>query len=342
MLYWEKTAAAIGAAFFVSWLGCLLVRWAMRRWQILDVPNLRSSHKLPTPSLGGLGIMAGFWTGAGSWLVVGGEIERNVFIGLGLGHLVLLVTVVDDLGCPLKVGQKMALELIAISAWLCFGPHLERVGLPWGGMLELDIWGWPLTVFWFIWLCNIYNFMDGIDGITASETLIVAGFMLVLLIGVGSGQWMLALLLIASTAGFLILNYPPASLFMGDVGSLFLGFTLGALGIVGQNEGVPFWIFIVLLGYYVYDSSYTIVRRALNGENVLQAHRKHLYQRLNILGWSHLQIDGGVWMVGLLLGGAGCAWVWGWPLVGWGLGLTGCVVLLWVTLWVEGRDKELK
>lgn len=139
-----------------------------------------------------------------------------------------------------------------------------------------------------VWLINLFNFMDGIDGIAAMETVFVAAGLLAVGGWQGSGNWMTALLA-ASSAGFLVFNWPPAKIFMGDVGSGFLGFALGVVALHFANaESVGIWGFAILAGAFIVDATVTLIVRLLHRERVSQAHRNHVYQKLSRRWGSHL------------------------------------------------------
>lgn len=327
----------VGVAFALSCaLTWIMLRGAGRWWGALDCPNERSAHQRPTPTLGGVGVVAGVWGGLAAGLATG-QLAAQVAWPLLAGSVLLLGSIRDDLGTPLKVGEKMALLLLACAAWLWWGPRLEGLALPGGYRLELGLWSWPLTALWLLWLCNVYNFMDGIDGLSGVQAM-------------GAGAWIalwtwdsapslawVGLAVTAAAAGFLVFNFPPSRIFMGDVGALCLGFWLAGLGVLGEEAGLPLWIMALPLGCYLYDTTYTLGRRALRGENLLRAHNLHLYQRLTRAGWSHLQVDLGVALLILLLGSSGQAFLQGQLLAGVLLLAAAVLTLLGVTLWVERK-----
>jgi UDP-N-acetylmuramyl pentapeptide phosphotransferase/UDP-N-acetylglucosamine-1-phosphate transferase len=333
---WAGGAAALLIACGVTWAALQ----AMRRWRLLDQPNERSAHRVPMPTGGGLGIMAGFWGGMLVLGASGGEWPKAVRPALLGSTLVLLVAVVDDLVRPLRVGEKFLLLLAATGVWLGWGPRLEGAALPGLGIVELGAWGWPLSALWFIWLCNVVNFMDGIDGLSASQTACAAGWAALCLWPLEQAAALVGLVLGAAALGFLVFNFPPGRIFMGDVGSLFAGFALAGLGIMGQAAGLPLWVFAVFIGFQLFDTSYTLARRALRGENVLRAHNKHLYQRLTRLGWSHRQVDVWAMAISMLLGAGGYGYLfvsarWGAALMG-----LGGALLVGMTAWIERREKS--
>ena len=336
--FWSGVAGA-GLGFLVSSAGTWGVLRAVEYWQILDRPSQRNAHRRPMPTLGGLGVILGFW--AGLLLLVFSKfpifIENILWAQLG-ATLVLLLLVCDDGGRPLGVLEKFALQVGATSVWLYWGGNLEWVTLPLVGQLDLGGWGWAITGLWCVGMCNAYNFMDGIDGITAIETIVVGCLALLSFVQLDTPLWGVALLLVAVSGGFLAFNFPPAQIFAGDVGAVFLGFTMAILGVLGEQAGLPIWLYLVFLGYYLFDISYTLLRRALNGENLLQAHRKHLYQRLNKLGWSHLKINFWICFLTLTLGLGGWAFHFVDEIPGVALVFLGGCLLLGTTVWIEVKD----
>lgn len=316
------------------------VTWVMwrgaGRWGALDQPNQRSAHRRPVPTLGGVGVVAGVWgsllTGVGT-----GQVPAAVAWPFLAGSLALLPAIRDDLGAPLRVAQKLVLLLLASGTWLWWGPHLEGLALPGGARLDLGWWSWPVTAAWLLYWCNIYNFMDGIDGLAGTQTIAAAAW---IALWTWEGSPPLAwcsLALLAAAAGFLVFNFPPARIFMGDVGALSLGLWLAGLALQADAAGLPLWIAVLPLGTYVYDTTYTLLRRAGRGCNLLQAHNQHLYQRFTRAGFSHLQVDLGVLVLSLLLGGSGQAFLL--CAVPGGLALLGAAAFLLAgaTFWIEGK-----
>ena len=268
---------------------------------------------------------------------VGGWGGKGMVGWLGASAL-LLLAVIDDVVRPLRPREKMLLLLLAIAAWLGCGPRLEWLALPGMGRVELGWWGWPLTIMWFVLLCNAFNFMDGIDGLSALQTICACFWAGLLLWELGSWVAPVVWVLAAAAGGFLVFNFPPARIFMGDVGALFIGFSIAACGILGARAGLPLWVFGALMAVYLFDVGYTLIRRSLRGENVLQAHRKHLYQRLDKLGWSHWSINAVAICITTLMG-LGAYWHMD---EGSGLGyfIPGGIALLVGAVWIEARDLE--
>ena len=264
-MLWQPALAA-----FVIALLCLRVLVSdFGRRLVLDHPNERSLHARPVPRTGGLAIIAGVAAGC----LAG---EPGFGITLGLAAALAVVSFLDDL-FGLRTLVRLALHLVTSSAML---------------LVELRFPGWILFVVLALaiaWYANLYNFMDGSDGLAGGMALI--GFGAYAAAAALSGVHPLAelsLLLAAASAAFLTRNFHPASIFMGDVGSVPLGFLAGALGLIGWNDGVwPIWFPILVFAPFVCDATLTLIKRLLRRERVWQAHRDHYYQRLVRMGFGH-------------------------------------------------------
>jgi Fuc2NAc and GlcNAc transferase len=286
----------------VSLAGSWVITGQIRRFAlanaILDMPNARSSHAVPTPRGGGVAIVL---------LVLGGAIlassvgllNDDVAAGfVGGGGLVALIGWLDD-----RRGVHAAVRGLvhALAAgWAVYwmgGLQSFSTGT---GHVQLGPIGGLLAVLGIVWATNLYNFMDGIDGIAGGQALCAGVFGgSVLLLSGSAGLAAVAFLVAAATAGFLAWNWAPAKIFMGDVGSGFLGFTFGALAVASENDGVPLMLWVLLLGVFVVDATVTLLRRTLAGEVPYAAHRDHAYQRAVRSGWSHARVSG--WVVGFNL-----------------------------------------
>jgi len=260
-----------GVAFLVAGaLVPLLVRFAVGR-NLLDVPNLRSSHEVPTPRLGGVAIFLG--TLAGAALL---RSEGMVPLLLAAA-LVWAVGLVDDLS-GLHFGVKAVFQALAAAGLLLFYPPTILSAAP--GVLGILVF--VVAVFWIVSLSNAFNFMDGIDGFTGGVALVNALF-LAPLVGAMGGFFPA---LIGATAGFLIWNISPASIFLGDSGAYFLGFGLSAAALYTPALSGQQWTPIGFLACaavftpYLFDTGYTLIRRLKGGKNIFLAHREHIYQRI--------------------------------------------------------------
>jgi len=261
--------------------------YGMARWRILvDEPNARSSHSLPTPRGGGVGLVAGTLL-AGAF--VAGPVAGS--IGIAAGAAIAAAAGLADDARAQGAGVKFGAQILATGLAMAGGAVFEVVHVPGIGPVALGPFAVPVTFLWFVGLTNAYNFMDGLDALAGGTGLVAAAFAGLFLAWSGQGELAaLAFVLAASCAGFLPFNLPRAHVFMGDVGSQFLGFCFAGLGVLAANaeaDGRLFWLVPILLAHFLFDTLATALRRAANGENVLAAHRAHFYQRLQQSGASH-------------------------------------------------------
>lgn len=281
---------AIGTAFAATAIIVKMMSGYLAKRGIVDIPNERSSHTVQTPRGGGLGIVVVFLFGV-VVLAQRGLLSRELCWALvGGGTAVALVGLMDD--C-FKVGRALRLTIhLAASGWalVCLGGmsplHLEGVRVQWGWA------GQVVALLGVTWMINLYNFMDGIDGLAGVEALCVGGMGSALLAWVGLGGYgFCAGILGAAAAGFLVWNWPPARIFMGDVGSGFTGFVFGVLTIASAKEQPQLlWAWLILLSVFIVDATVTLVKRAMSGARWYEAHRSHAYQRMARAWHSHARI----------------------------------------------------
>jgi len=288
-------------SFVSSYFLTYLVRNYSLKHQIIDIPNGRSSHTIPTPRGGGLAFVVVFLVGI-SLLFCLGILELRVFLALlGGGCLIAAVGWLDDrrgLSALVRLCFHFVAAIWAVS-WLEGVPNLSL------GFTELESswWGSVLAVVGMVWLINLYNFMDGIDGIAGTEAVTVSAVAAILLWSQASNLAIPCLLLAAAVLGFLIWNWPPAKIFMGDVGSGFLGFVFAILAIWSENSGaVPLLIWLLLLGVFIVDATVTLVKRMARGDKLYEAHRFHVYQLAVQAGYSHKQVTLTVLLINIMLG----------------------------------------
>jgi UDP-N-acetylmuramyl pentapeptide phosphotransferase/UDP-N-acetylglucosamine-1-phosphate transferase len=261
------------AAFLVCGL---LLSWLLQRGRLpMDHPNERSLHATPTPRIGGLGIMAGVGVAA-VWLAEAGLLQTALPAVLAAFALAA-VSVLDDVR-----GLPVALRFLAhfVAAIAC--------------LLALGLSGWALLAgtLAVVWMTNLYNFMDGSDGLAGGMAAIGFGALaLAAWLGDAAGLAALCAAIAAAALAFLRFNFPPARVFMGDAGSIPLGFMAATLGIVGAMQAVWPWLFpLLVFSPFIVDASVTLIRRGLRGEKVWRAHRSHYYQRVVLLGATHRQL----------------------------------------------------
>jgi UDP-N-acetylmuramyl pentapeptide phosphotransferase/UDP-N-acetylglucosamine-1-phosphate transferase len=265
-----------------------LIDWTVARG-IIDTPNARSSHTRSTPRGGGLSIVIVVAAVAG----VIAAIRPDELLRIG-GAIVPALTVatvswLDDVR-TLRNRTRFAVHLAAaIAAVAVLGP-VTRVDLGSLGMVRFGPLAWPLTLLWIVGLTNAFNFMDGSDGIAGITAAAVAAGIAAAAAACGAGPVaVIAAACAGASLGFLTSNWQPARIFMGDVGSAFCGFLLAVLPLAVRADAVPEVLPVAALALwpFIFDTSLTLLRRLRAGENVFQAHRSHLYQRLIIAGWSH-------------------------------------------------------
>ena len=274
--------------------------YAIRRG-LVDVPNQRSSHGTPTPRGGGVGIVAPVLIA----VIVGvlaGWISPSLAAALGVGGLLIAVIGwIDDhrgLSPVLRGAIHLAAAVWAV-AWLD-GMQTVEVGTR---PVHLGAVGFGVAVLAIVWAINLYNFMDGSDGLAGGEAMFVglaAGIFSIL--GGDPSVAYLCFVVAAATGAFLFFNWSPARVFMGDVGSGFLGYAFGVLALASEkNGGLPIYLWMLLLGVFVFDASVTLARRVLRRESWYTPHRLHAYQRLIQSGWNHARVCTGALEINVLL-----------------------------------------
>lgn len=286
--------------FFATVIGAIstaLTAILIHRLRILDIPNERSSHSVPVPRGGGLAIVAGFLIGVSLIQIAGNTVPLRSGYFLGFLFSLLLIAGVsfyDDIrhrGLNVKLGIQLVSIVIAIAA----GNVIDGLYLPWIGEVKAYLVLYPLTLVWLLGLTNAYNFMDGLDGMAGSTAVVVSAFFSYIAFKEGSHfSYLISLVLCMATVGFLFFNWSPAKIFMGDIGSAFLGFTFATLAIIAARYDLghtSLFVMPLLLFHFIFDTIFTFVRRLSNGDNVFQAHRTHLYQLLNRLGYSHKMVS---------------------------------------------------
>lgn len=291
---------ALIAVFLISsMLTFIALRYATAR-NIMDTPNHRSSHVIPTPRGGGVAFVVAFLIVI-PFLVYQDKVSfYGSFALIGAGLFLALLGFLDDHQSISAIGRLLGHFSACILAlyWL-------------DGMPPIAFFNWTLSSGWIanglavvylVWLLNLYNFMDGIDGLAAVEAISVCfGAALLYWIRGDLVLMVLPLFLAASVAGFLIWNFPPARIFMGDAGSCFLGFILGVLSIKAAGTSCElFWSWLILLGVFITDATVTLMYRALRGERLQDAHRTHVYQKIANRLNSHLSVTLGVLLINIL------------------------------------------
>lgn len=279
----------------------LSIRLALHRG-VLDMPNIRSLHFQPVPRIGGVGIIAA----AILSLATLAMLRRYNFVGYPVLTRSTLVVIAAGIGMAsiglyddlhgLKPLEKLLLQFLLSGLVVMSGVKLENATVLQWGPIPLGIFSIPLSILWLIGFTNIFNFMDGINGISALTAASYCGFFFIIASLQGSRDLAaVALVIMGSCLGFLFHNFPQARTFMGDTGSLFLGIALACLVVrLSQKSPNPASLVALLMvcSIYLWDSGFTLLRRLRRGEDIFQAHRSHLYQRLVQAGLSHGKVTG--------------------------------------------------
>lgn len=287
-------SAAAGLTLLLgTLLGSLWLTWGIREYarrrRLLDHPNDRSAHSTPTPRLGGVGIILPFLTAALA-ISVGRPGAAPLVVVLCATAGISVLGLVDDLH-PLKARWRFAGQVLAAAAVVLHGSRSLGAALaPFDAVLPAPLLA-AAAVLWIVWATNLYNFMDGIDGLAGGQALWASAGLSAAAFSLGSSSvgWTLAALG-AAAAGFLRFNLPKASIFMGDVGSTAIGFFLAAVPFADASRPLPVLAVALALSLFVLDATTTLIRRVVRGERWFAAHRSHLYQRPLAWGVGHAPI----------------------------------------------------
>ena len=275
------TAAVVAGALIPP-----LEAWARGRG-LLDVPNARSSHRVPTPRVGGTAIVIGVFAGLAVARLTGAASVAHAG-ALAAGALaVAVISFVDDVRALSALLRLAGHLVIAVAVVVDVGPwpaHALIDGVPLASMAA--------GALWIAGLVNAYNFMDGIDGLAGGQAVVAAGGWAIVGVAVGAPALSgLALVVAAASAAFVGFNWHPARVFMGDTGSAFLGYTFAVMPLADVPSPRLFAAAALFVWPFLFDTGFTFVRRLAHGENVVRAHRTHLYQRLVETGLSHPRVS---------------------------------------------------
>ncbi|NLB54802.1 MAG: glycosyltransferase family 4 protein [Lentisphaerae bacterium] len=323
-----------------SAIGVGLIRhWAIRS-HLIDVPNERSSHSKPTPSGGGIAIIAVLLVGVWGSRLVCGQLAIPALLYLSMSTLtVSLISWLDDRR-SLPFYLRLIAHLFAGSIAVFGLGSIGSIAFSADSAFTLGILAIPLTLLWIVGLTNAFNFMDGIDGIAGGQAL-VAGLAWAILGWMGDMPLVgiVGILIAGTSCGFLWHNWMPAKIFMGDVGSASLGLLLALLPLTAaQNDPIYFVAGVGVLFPFLYDTTVTFLKRLLKGEKVWEAHRSHFYQQLVRSGLSHGCV------ASLYIGFAVLSSLWAFAFVYWrgfwlvGLTVVNVVFAVWLALWALKRS----
>lgn len=277
-------------AFIITYVATPWVRRKAIQWGAMDKPDARKVHTEIIPRLGGLAIFLGY---------IGGFIPSDVDLhgeklGLLLGTTVLVaVGLWDDIK---QIGPKTKLmgQIAAALILVCSGTSIDFINTPWGDFMYFPAWvAIPFTVFWLVAFTNIVNLIDGLDGLAAGIAVIAC--VTIFSVTYTLGQMETAIItasLAGATFAFLKYNFNPAKIFMGDTGSMLLGYTLGAISVIGAVKTatmVALIVPVIVLGVPIMDTAFAIIRRYMNGRPIFKPDKGHVHHRLLAMGMTHKQ-----------------------------------------------------
>ncbi|NOT22177.1 MAG: glycosyltransferase family 4 protein [Nitrospiraceae bacterium] len=346
-------AVMIGVGLLSWWLANRLSSGNFLLFHV-DHPNERSLHEAPVPRTGGIAVLMSVLIGLiivsamGTSMVMGDATiswwseTTGLIVGLTvfLGFISFLddrrkVPIVVRLGC-----QLAAASILVVVGGLQF----PSFTVPFIGRIDFWFGGGLITILFLVWMTNLYNFMDGMDGFASGITVIGCGLL-------GYLGWqaqhpvitVIATLQSAAASGFLVRNFPPAKIFMGDVGSVPIGFLVAALIVLGCRDGVfDLWVPVIIFSPFILDATVTLVQRAYRHEKVWEAHRNHFYQRLVLSGWGHRRTVLAEYGVMVLCGGF--ALFYQYASEGWQLAILGFwgMLFLILALAVRGIERRIQ
>ena len=296
------TLVAVGVTLLLSFALVPLVKKIAFKVDALDYPNNRKVHTMPTPRLGGIGIVVSFYVGI---FIVFGFTQTAISI-IFPSMFVVLAGILDDI-FTISPKVKLFLQFMGALVFVSFGGnHIISFFMVEGQQLPLNELSLVITVLWLIGASNAVNLIDGLDGLAGGVSLISSLSLGLLCILIGNNTYgIVTFILAASILGFLKYNFYPASIFMGDTGALFLGFILGELAILGALKGATFISFILpilILGIPILDTVWSIIRRVLSGKPIMNADKNHFHHRLLNRGFSHRQTVLFIYCISAILG----------------------------------------
>lgn len=283
------TALTFAVALVVGLVVTPVVRGVAHRYQLLDQPGGRKVHSVPIPRLGGVAMAIAFAFAIGLAILTTDELagigslrpNRALAILAGVA-LLFVVGVIDDVR-GMRALVKLAFQVLAALVAFALGLAVEQLELPWG-RVDLGIWSLPVTVAWFVAVINAVNLIDGLDGLASGVALTVLGaFGLLAAVDGADPTLPIIAATIGAAVGFLAYNLHPATIIMGDTGSMFLGFVIAAIGISLTQDGlhpVAPWVPVVALGVPIVDTAWAVIRRTARGDAFFVADRGHIHHQL--------------------------------------------------------------
>lgn len=284
-------------AFLFAWAGSAFMRRYAIRKGMLDRPNARSSHTIPTPRGGGIAFVFATAFGLAALLTIG-EVNPSHCMALLPGGLLIAAVGFWDDRSSLPALFKLVLHILGAGLALYFLGGWETISFGWGA-LRWGFFGNIVGMLWLVWATNLYNFMDGIDGLAITQALFLAltGAAFAVMTG---GEPLILILLALSCLGFAFLNWPPAKLFMGDAGSGFLGFAFGVMALESiAGMRTTCWPWFILMGVFLVDATYTLLYRMADQQHWLEPHCLHAYQKAAKACGAHRPVTLGVLAINL-------------------------------------------
>ncbi|MBB6453995.1 UDP-GlcNAc:undecaprenyl-phosphate GlcNAc-1-phosphate transferase [Salirhabdus euzebyi] len=277
-------------AFIISFASSLLLTFPVKKLAVkigaLDFPNYRKIHHKVTPRLGGLSIYLG--TVAGLLYLFPKQAEMKAII---IGSLIVVITGMVDDKYQIKPVLKLSGQVVAAGVIISAGLIIEKVTLPIVGVVYLEYFSVPLTIFWIVGITNAINLIDGLDGLAAGvSTIAISSILIMAIIDYRVLVVYICVALIGSNLGFLYHNFHPAKIYMGDTGSLFLGYSVAVISMLGLFKNIALFSFvipIIVLAVPILDTIFAIVRRILNKEPIMMPDKKHLHYQLLAFGFKH-------------------------------------------------------
>jgi UDP-N-acetylmuramyl pentapeptide phosphotransferase/UDP-N-acetylglucosamine-1-phosphate transferase len=283
----------VSTGFLISIATSYFISRYRGRWAVLDRPNNRSLHDKPLPRLGGIGIVTGILISAMMTYqsMIGIELIVS-FLPMLFGFAIIAsISILDDI-YQVPVLLRLTLHITAGLLMVYGGLSINSIAIArWSINLSESV-GIVFSILFIVWMTNLYNFMDGMDGLAAGMGII--GFGTFAILGYSANAWLFAQMsavIAAVCGGFLFLNFPPAKIFMGDLGSASLGFLAAILMLWASHHNIfPLWVGVVVFSPFIIDATWTLGCRVIKGQRFWQAHQEHFYQRLCHLGWGQRRI----------------------------------------------------
>lgn len=278
-------------AFGISLLSTLVLVYPIKKlavkWNIIDLPNYRKVHKKPTPRLGGMAIFLGTCIG-----LIYLRPSHEYFPEIAIGAFIIVLTGFLDDKFQIKPTLKLIGQIIPAAILITSGLIIERITVPFFGMIDLaEPFSVVITLLWIVGVTNAINLIDGLDGLASGvSTIALTSILIMAIIDQETLVVMLTVVLIGSNIGFLFHNFHPAKIYMGDTGSLFLGYMISVISILGLFKNVTLFSFIIpiiILAVPIFDTIFAIIRRILNGEKIMMPDKKHIHHQLLAAGFSH-------------------------------------------------------